>query len=125
MTNDYIFDGEYLILNTGGSAFCNYYNGKFSAMSDCLVLKPKENSISIYFYFKRNEKRISLVGFQGTGLKHLDQDWLMRQKCPISRYNNEYLKKLNIISDNKIKSYEQQLEKLAQIKKTLLMNLFI
>ena len=125
MTNDCIFDGEYLILNTGGSAFCNYYNGKFSAMSDCLVLKPKENSISIYFYFKRNEKKISLVGFQGTGLKHLDQDWLMRQKCPISRYNNEYLKKLNIISDNKIKSYEQQLEKLVQMKKTLLMNLFI
>lgn len=49
----------------------------------------------------------------------------MRQKCPISRYNNEYLKKINIISDNKIKSYEQQLEKLVQMKKTLLMNLFI
>ena len=35
--DDYIFDGEYLILNTGGTAFTNYVNGKFSAMSDCLV----------------------------------------------------------------------------------------
>ena len=78
---NYIFDGEYLILNTGGTAFTNYVNGKFSAMSDCLVVKPNsEYSITIYYWLKAVEKWINEVGFQGTGLKHLDINWLLRQK---------------------------------------------
>ena len=124
-TNDFIFDGEYLILNTGGSAYCNYYNGKFSAMSDCLVLKPKEKSMSIYFYLKITEKKINLVGFQGTGLKHLDQDWMLRQRCPISIYENNYLRKINFMIDNMIRLYEQEYEWLLLVKRKLLMNIFI
>lgn len=124
-TNTCIFDGEYIILNTGGQAYCNYYNGKFSAMSDCLILKTKSNSLSVYYWLKTKEKEINNKGFQGTGLKHLDQDWLLKQYCPISVYDNEYLKKLNMIIDHKINNIEKKYIQLRLMKRGLLSNLFI
>lgn len=71
--DEYAFDGQYLILNTGGTASVKYYDGKFSAMSDCLILRPIEHAIGLYYFLVANEKKINITGFQGTGLKHLDQ----------------------------------------------------
>ena len=37
--DDFLFDDECLIIGTGGSASCNYYNGKFSVSTDNIVVK--------------------------------------------------------------------------------------
>lgn len=124
--DDYIFDGEYLILNTGGTAFTNYVNGKFSAMSDCLVLKPNsEYSITIYYWLKAVEKWINEVGFQGTGLKHLDINWLLRQKVKIIEYDNEKLSNFNKELNSLIELNSLVLEKLKLIKNIFLNLMFI
>ena len=125
-SDDYIFDGEYLILNTGGTAFTNYTNGKFSAMSDCLVVKPNtEYSITIYYWLKALEKWIGTVGFQGTGLKHLDINWLLRQKVKIIKYDNKKLFNLNKEIDSLIDVNCLVLEKLKLIKNIFLNLIFI
>ena len=125
-SDDYIFDGEYLILNTGGTAFTNYVNGKFSAMSDCLVLKPNsEYSITIYYWLKAVEKWINEVGFQGTGLKHLDINWLLRQKVKIIEYDNKKLSNFNKELNSLIELNSLVLEKLKLIKNIFLNLMFI
>ena len=125
-SDDYIFDGEYLILNTGGTAFTNYVNGKFSAMSDCLVVKPNsEHSINIYYWLKAVEKWINEVGFQGTGLKHLDVNWLLRQQVKIVEYDNKKLSNLNIELNSIIELNNIVLEKLKVIKNIFLNLMFI
>lgn len=125
-SDDYIFDGEYLILNTGGTAFTNYVNGKFSAMSDCLVVKPNsEYSITIYYWLKAVEKWINEVGFQGTGLKHLDINWLLRQKVKIIEYDNKKLSNFNKELNSLIELNSLVLEKLKLIKNIFLNLMFI
>ena len=125
-SDDYIFDGEYLILNTGGTAFTNYVNGKFSAMSDCLVVKPNsEYSITIYYWLKAVEKWINEVGFQGTGLKHLDISWLLRQKVKIIEYDNKKLSNFNKELNSLIELNSLVLEKLNLIKNIFLNLMFI
>ena len=125
-SDDYIFDGEYLILNTGGTAFTNYVNNKFSAMSDCLVVKPNsEYSITIYYWLKAVEKCINEVGFQGTGLKHLDINWLLRQKVKIIEYDNKKLSNFNKELNSLIELNSLVLEKLKLIKNIFLNLMFI
>lgn len=125
-SDDYIFDGEYLILNTGGTAFTNYVNDKFSAMSDCLVVKPNsEYSITIYYWLKAVEKWIDAVGFQGTGLKHLDTNWLLRQKIKIIEYDNKKLSNFNKELNSLIELDSLVLEKLKLIKNIFLNLMFI
>ena len=125
-SDDYIFDGEYLILNTGGTAFTNYVNDKFSAMSDCLVVKPNsEYSITIYYWLKVVEKWINEVGFQGTGLKHLDINWLLRQKVKIIEYDNKKLSNFNKELNSLIELNSLVLEKLKLIKNIFLNLMFI
>lgn len=125
-SDDYIFDGEYLILNTGGTAFTNYVNGKFSAMSDCLVVKTNSKySITIYYWFKSVEKWIDAVGFQGTGLKHLDINWLLRQKVKIIEYDNKKLSNFNKELNSLIELNSLVLEKLKLLKNIFLNLMFI
>ena len=125
-SDDYIFDGEYLILNTGGTAFTNYVNGKFSAMSDCLVVKTNSKySITIYYWLKSVEKWIDTVGFQGTGLKHLDINWLLRQKVKIIEYDNKKLSNFNKELNSLIELNSLVLEKLKLLKNIFLNLMFI
>ncbi len=125
-SDEYIFDGEYLILNTGGTAFTNYVNGKFSAMSDCLVVKTNSKySITIYYWLKAVEKWINEVCFQGTGLKHLDINWLLRQKVKIIEYDNKKLSNFNKELNSLIELNSLVLEKLKLIKNIFLNLMFI
>lgn len=124
-SNDYLFDGTYLILNTGGTASIKFYNGKFSAMSDCSILKPKENSTGLYYFLKSIEDKINRVGFQGTGLKHLDLSWLYKLKVILPKVEESKLSSINELINKKIGSISKVLEYLLHIKCYLLSNLFI
>lgn len=123
--DEYCFDGTYLILNTGGSASIKLYQGKFSVMSDCLVLKPKKNSIGLYYYLKSIEKKIDKVGFQGTGLRHLDQNWFFKQTIILPIIDENKLEKINLYLDAKTIILKKEIKILQKIKNYLLANLFI
>ena len=123
--DEYRFDGMYLILNTGGCSSVKLYQGKFSAMSDCLVLKPKSNPIGIYYFLKSIEGRIDYVGFQGTGLRHLDQDWLLKQKVTLPSIDEAKLQFFNIEIDMRIEALNEKSESLLKMKRYLLSKLFI
>ena len=95
-------------------------------MSDCLIVKPvKEYSISIYYWLKANEDKINFVGFQGTGLKHLDVNWLLRQKIKIIDYDNKKLLSLNKTIDSIIQLNSFKLDYLKKLMEYFLNNLFI
>ena len=123
--DSYIFDGTYLILNTGGCASIKFYKGKFSAMSDCLVLKPKRNPTGLYFFLKAEDKKINQLGFQGTGLRHLDQNWLFRQMVCLPPISEDILECLNDRIDQKISTIEKKIKLCEKIKDFLLVNMFI
>jgi type I restriction enzyme S subunit len=69
------FDTEAIIANTGGEAYFNYYNGRFAAMSDCMVLEARINTKYLYYFLKLLEQSINCDGFTGSGIKHLDKKY--------------------------------------------------
>jgi type I restriction enzyme S subunit len=69
------FDTEAIIANTGGEAYFNYYNGRFAAMSDCMVLEARINTKYLYYFLKLREQSINCNGFTGSGIKHLDKKY--------------------------------------------------
>jgi type I restriction enzyme, S subunit len=76
-----IFDGESLIFSTGGNAGVHYCDEKFSATTDCFVLKV-DNKIKtkyVYYYLLSNIQILE-KGFKGIGLKHLSKEYLKNIK---------------------------------------------
>lgn len=69
------FDLEAIIVNTGGAAFFDYYNGPFAAMSDCMVLSSNVNTKWLFYLMKTLETSINNTGFTGSGIKHLDKGY--------------------------------------------------
>lgn len=83
-TDYFDFDGKYIIANTGGRAYFDYFEGKFGAMSDCYVFTSKEINVKyLYYWLKRQEKYIDFVGFVGSGLNHLDKKWFKKLPVPV------------------------------------------
>ena len=123
--DEYAFDGQYLILNTGGTASVKYYDGKFSAMSDCLILRPIEHAIGLYYFLVANEKKINIVGFQGTGLKHLDQKWFFNLKVILPNLSDAELNKLNELTEYQIENLKKKAQLMKSFKQYLLANMFI
>ena len=123
--DEYAFDGQYLILNTGGTASVKYYDGKFSAMSDCLILRPIEHAIGLYYFLVANEKKINIAGFQGTGLKHLDQKWFFNLKAILPNLSDAELNKLNELTKYQIENLKKKAQLMKSFKQYLLANMFI
>ena len=81
--DEFDYDDECIIANTGGNAFFDYYNGKFSASSDCFVFSSKINTLFLYYFLKSIEKTVNIVGFAGSGIKHLNKKWFYKLKILI------------------------------------------
>ena len=76
--DQYCFDGEYLVVNNGGTMYTNYVNDKFATTSDCIVLKVIKNETKfLYFLLKNKEQQINYFGFQGLTIKHLDMNYFL------------------------------------------------
>ena len=77
--NDYDYEGNCLVLGTGGKPSIHFASGKFSTSNDCFVIQPKnDNEIHskfLYYYFLNN-MYILENGFRGAGLKHLSRSYL-------------------------------------------------
>lgn len=125
--NEYDFDGQYIIANTGGKANFRYFNGKFASMSDCLVIKIMNTDLT-YFYsnvLKDKQSYINYVGFEGSGIKHLNKEWLLNFLVP--KYNSSIQNYITIIKNimNKLKIEKNILELYKKQKAYLLQNMFI
>ena len=77
---------EALILSTGGKANIHYCNSEFSASADTWVIKINSDQLDTKyaFYFLENKKKIiEEIGFQGSGLKHLNKDFIRDIAIPL------------------------------------------
>ena len=126
--NQYLFDSEYLIMGTGGIASIHYYNGKFAVSTDCIVLEIDDNYDTkfIYYFLKDNQKLIDDLGFEGSGLKHLQKDFLFNLK--VDNIPLVQQKQISIYLDNKIAKIDdiviknEQLINLLEEKRVALIN---
>ena len=74
---DYQFDGEGIIMGTGGNATLHYYNGKYAVSTDCIVLIPDDRVRCKYlYYFFLANMPILEAGFKGAGLKHTNKKYI-------------------------------------------------
>lgn len=74
---DYQYDGEGIIMGTGGNATLHYYNGKFAVSTDCIVLNPDKRIRCKYlYYFFMANMPILEAGFKGAGLKHTNKKYI-------------------------------------------------
>lgn len=73
-----VFEGEFLIIGTGGAPSIHHCKGKFSTSTDCWVVKSSKNDLEpkfVYYFFKGNPGILER-GFRGAGLKHLSRHHL-------------------------------------------------
>ena len=103
-TDKYDFDGEYLLLGSGGEPTVNYYNGKFSGSNTVKILKLRnelKDKYSVYLIFKIIRNNLSIIGdfYTGIGLKHLTVTALKNINIP---YNDS-------LDINKMKTLELEI----------------
>ena len=74
---EYQYDGEGIIMGTGGNATLHYYSGKYAVSTDCVVLVPRGNIRCkyLYYYLKANMTVLE-AGFKGAGLKHTNKKYI-------------------------------------------------
>lgn len=123
--DDFDYDGEYIIANTGGAAYFDYYNGKFAAMADCLNLTSEENTKYIYYCLLNLQKLINQRCFKGSGLKHLDKTSFYKLNIFLPALNEqnriaEMLSEMDLL----IKNTDQIIKSTGTLKKVLLVQLF-
>lgn len=74
---DYQFDGEGIIMGTGGNATLHYFNGKYAVSTDCIVVLPDDRVRCkyLYYFFLANMSLLE-AGFKGAGLKHTNKKYI-------------------------------------------------
>ena len=82
--NTYIYDGESVILGTGGMPSCNYFNGQFATSTDTFVLQAKATVLPKFLYWFLRHDNLSILekGFHGAGLKHISKDYISEIELP-------------------------------------------
>jgi len=115
--NEFDFDDELIIANTGGLAYFDYYKGKFAVMSDCFVFKTKDVTKFIYYLLKQRENVINEKFFTGSGLRHLDKKLFenIEFKIPSIEEQSAIAEVLSDM-DAEIKKLEQKRNKYKQLK---------
>ena len=100
---DYLYDGEGIIMGTGGNATLHYYKGKYAVSTDCIVLNPDERIRCKYlYYFFLANMAILEAGFKGAGLKHTNRKYIENivvSKLPTFDEQDSVIKILDKISD--------------------------
>lgn len=79
-----LYDGEALILGTGGNPTLHYTLGQFSTSTDCLVAFPNDGTNAQYvYYYLLSDAEILGNGFKGSGLKHISKSYIKEIEIPI------------------------------------------
>ena len=124
---DYQFDGEGIIMGTGGNATLHYYNGKYSVSTDCIVLLP-DNRVRckyLYYFFLANISVLE-AGFKGAGLKHTNKEYIGNIEfgdIQSEKKQLEIIKIFDKLSDI-INARQQEKEKLDHLIKARFVEMF-
>jgi len=115
---EFDFDTEAIIANTGGEAFFDYFKGAFAVMSDCFVFESTDSTKFLYFMLKSIERFINENAFTGSGIKHLDKRFLLGTELSIPSEVEEQRAISTILSDMdaNINAMKANLAKARQIK---------
>jgi type I restriction enzyme, S subunit len=83
--DDFLHNGERIIIGTGGKPSCNYYSGKFAVSTDNFVLKTNNKVMGkyLYYFLRHNNLAVLEKGFRGAGLKHIGKEYLESVLVPI------------------------------------------
>ena len=123
--NSYDFDGEHIIINTGGKADFRYYNGKFAASSDCLVVTSNICTAYVYYYLKKLIDVINDKYFTGSGLRHLNKKSFLKKVISIPCLE-EQQKIADFLSavDQKIEAQKSMVSDYEKLKKGIMQKIF-
>lgn len=124
---DFQFDKEAIIMGTGGNATLHYYNGKFSASTDCLVLFPNSKIKCKYlYYFFKSHMSVLEAGFKGAGLKHTNKKYIEEinvSKVPDLSTQEKIVSHLDTITEN-IEKLNRELELFDSLTKARFVEMF-
>lgn len=102
--DDFIYDGEFLIIGDGGTGNCKHYNGKFSVSDHNYVLKPKSqtNALAVEYFLKKDNYQILNDGFKGIGIKNVSKSYIQNidYKYNQNFSQNEIVKNIILIEKN-------------------------
>jgi type I restriction enzyme S subunit len=120
-------DDQAVLVSTGGELAVHLTNGKYAYSSDVWAFKGSDDLRSdfLYRWIEFNKNKINYQGFQGSGIKHLDKDYLRKQKFLIPPLA-EQKRIASIIAnvDNVIKLIIEKNTKLENLKKAVMNKLF-
>ena len=124
-TNTYTHEGIFIIANDGGEAQFKLTNAKFSYTDHCICFRCKDDATTIVLgnYLQLISKKISYVGFTGTGLKNIDRQYLNMIHVPILEYKK--IARVFVSIERAISLTEMKLDILKKIKIVMLNSLFI
>ena len=114
-----------MIANTGGTAFFQYFQGRFAASMHCLILFSEINVKFLYFALKLRELEINESCFQGSGLKVLNKKSLRDLKLIVPRSIEEQSAIADILTcmDGELDAMQRRREKTALLKQGMMQEL--
>jgi len=121
-----------ILLSTGGEFSIHYAEYEYSYSTDVWSIKLNKKFKNIleekflYLFLKGKEKQIQYLGFQGSGIKHLDKKFILKINLQIPELNEQInlIKKIENIDEN-IKKYNDKIVKLHNLKKSISNKLLI
>lgn len=125
--SEYQYDGEGIVMGTGGKASLHYYNGKFSTSSDCVVLLPNVGVRTkyLYYFFLRNMDILE-AGFKGAGLKHTNKEYIGNieiKEIPDTSRQDKIIAVLDAAA-RVMEFRQQQLQKLDELVRVRFIEMF-
>ena len=125
--DDFIYDGEFLIIGDGGTGNCKHYNGKFSVSDHNYVLKPKSqtNALAVKYFLEKDNYQILNDGFKGIGIKNVSKSYIQNIDYKYNQHfsQNEIVKNLVLIEKN-IEREKQSINSLDCLIKSRFNELF-
>ena len=123
--NQFDFEGQAVIANTGGTAFFQYFQGRFAASMHCLILFSEINVKFLYFALKLRELEINESCFQGSGLKVLNKKSLRDLKLIVPRSIEEQSAIADVLTcmDGELDAMQRRREKTALLKQGMMQEL--
>jgi len=109
-----------ILFSTGGEAAVHYAIGKYSYSTDVWATEFFGEIYNQYGFrlFEEHLKEINYLGFQGSGIKHLDKDYVQKLvfAIPPLPEQNKIAKILTSV-DGVIENTQKQIDKLQDLKK--------
>jgi len=121
-----LYDGDAIIMGTGGSASVNYSSELFSTSTDCFNFKTNQYTKFVFCWlYSIKDEVINEIWFEGMGLRHLQKNDILsshiylpktEEQKMIADFLENKIKKL----DDILKDINNEIELLDKYKKSLI-----